>query len=67
MLCLLMSQADGLEAIERVGVSADHRGLLRDQTVFKLIQKWLGVEPVVSKQFETSKVADANTINPMVL
>ncbi|XP_058756122.1 phospholipase A(1) LCAT3-like isoform X1 [Vicia villosa] len=61
------AKADGLEAVERVGVTADHRGLLRDKTVFKLIQKWLDIEPVVSKHSKTSKVADANTINPMVL
>ncbi|GAU32449.1 hypothetical protein TSUD_158470 [Trifolium subterraneum] len=62
-----MFKADGLNAIERVGVAAEHRGLLRDETVFQLIQKWLGVEPIVSKQSMTSKVADANAINPMAL
>ncbi|XP_024626360.1 phospholipase A(1) LCAT3 isoform X2 [Medicago truncatula] len=59
--------ADGLEAVERVGVAAEHRGLLHDKTVFQLIQKWLGAEPVVSKQSKTSKVADTYAINPMVL
>lgn len=65
--CCLMSQADGLEAVERVGVAAEHRGLLHDKTVFQLIQKWLGAEPVVSKHSKTSKVADTYAINPMVL
>ncbi|XP_058748961.1 uncharacterized protein LOC131621918 isoform X2 [Vicia villosa] len=37
------TKTDGLEAVERIGVSAGHRGLLRDKTVFKLIQKWLDI------------------------
>ncbi|WVZ05431.1 hypothetical protein V8G54_018777 [Vigna mungo] len=61
------AKADGLKATERVGVGASHRGILRDETVFQHIQKWLGVEPLVSKQSKTSKVADADRIVPMVL
>lgn len=67
--CLFILQGDGFEAIERVGVAASHRGILRDETVFQHIQKWLGIEPVVAKQSKTSKVADADpmAIKPMVL
>jgi len=50
-----------------VGVAASHRGILRDETVFQLIKKWLDVEPMVSKQSKTSKVADADPIVHMAL
>ncbi|CAL0303276.1 unnamed protein product [Lupinus luteus] len=60
-------KADGLDATERVEVAASHRGILRDQKVFQYIKKWLGIEPIVSKKSKTSKVADSDSIKPMVL
>uniref|UniRef100_A0A2P2K1N1 Phospholipase A(1) LCAT3 n=1 Tax=Rhizophora mucronata TaxID=61149 RepID=A0A2P2K1N1_RHIMU len=56
------AKADGLTATERVGVKADHRGLLRDKTVHQLVQKWLGVEQMVKKHSvsRTSRVVDAS-------
>ncbi|MED6208346.1 Phospholipase A(1) lcat3 [Stylosanthes scabra] len=61
------AKADGLEAIARVGVTAAHRELLRNERVFELIKKWLGVEPTGTKKYKTSKVADVDPIKPMVL
>ncbi|CAI9090833.1 OLC1v1025694C1 [Oldenlandia corymbosa var. corymbosa] len=56
------AKADNFDAVERVGVAASHRALLRDKKVFELIQKWLGVEPQVKKKLhsKTSKVMDDN-------
>ncbi|KAI3459118.1 hypothetical protein Pfo_015781 [Paulownia fortunei] len=54
------AMADDFDAVERVGVSASHRGLLTDENVFQLIQNWLEVSPKVKVQHSrTSKVMDA--------
>ena len=34
-------QADGLEAVARVGVFADHRGIICDRHVFRILKHWL--------------------------
>ncbi|KAF7817730.1 phospholipase A(1) LCAT3 [Senna tora] len=60
------AKADGLPAVERVEVTASHRGLLRDERVFQLIEKWLDIEPTVSKLSKISKVADAQPIKPVI-
>jgi len=53
------AKADGFHAVERVGVSGSHRGLLRDKKVFHLIQNWLGVGN--SNHKKTSKVMDVGS------
>uniref|UniRef100_A0A803KMM5 Uncharacterized protein n=1 Tax=Chenopodium quinoa TaxID=63459 RepID=A0A803KMM5_CHEQI len=54
------AQADGFDAVERVGVAENHRGLLQNDTVFELIQTWLGVSsPKHTKSSRTAKVMDA--------
>ncbi|KAI3977809.1 hypothetical protein MKX01_040554 [Papaver californicum] len=54
------AKGDWFSATERVGVSATHRGLLSDETVFRLIQQWLGIEPKKSsRRAKTYKVVDA--------
>ncbi|KAF9619445.1 hypothetical protein IFM89_007020 [Coptis chinensis] len=52
------AKADGLPATARVGVCAGHRALLRDKTVFQLIQKWLRVSDKSSYHSKTSRVMD---------
>jgi hypothetical protein len=37
----LFCQADGLDAVARVGVAADHRGIVCDHHVFRIVQHWL--------------------------
>lgn len=51
-------QADGFAANERVGVKADHRGLLCDDNVFELLKKWLGVRETTRRRMSKSKVMD---------
>lgn len=34
-------QADGLNALARVGVPADHRGIICDRHVFRILEHWL--------------------------
>ncbi|KAL0298478.1 UNVERIFIED_CONTAM: Phospholipase A(1) LCAT3 [Sesamum radiatum] len=57
------AMADKFDAVERVGVSASHRGLLKDENVFQLIKKWLGVSEKAMKvrHSKTSKVMDASS------
>ncbi|MQM20376.1 hypothetical protein Taro_053394 [Colocasia esculenta] len=35
------SKADGLDAVARVGVPADHRGIICDRHVFRILKHWL--------------------------
>lgn len=52
------AMADNCEAVERVGIQAGHRGLLRDEKVFELIKKWLGVSGKNKVHSRTSRVMD---------
>ncbi|KAL0324392.1 UNVERIFIED_CONTAM: Phospholipase A(1) LCAT3 [Sesamum calycinum] len=54
------AMADNYDAVERVGVSGSHRGLLKDANVFQLIKDWLGVsEKTKVRHSKTSQVMDA--------
>ncbi|KAF7003209.1 hypothetical protein CFC21_018568 [Triticum aestivum] len=35
------AKADGLDAVARIGVAADHRGIVCDHRVFRIVQHWL--------------------------
>ncbi|CAN8325319.1 unnamed protein product [Cochlearia groenlandica] len=37
------AMADGLEAVARVGVPGEHRGILNDHRVFRMLKQWLNV------------------------
>lgn len=54
-------QADGFEAIERVGIPGAHRALLRDETVFEYIRKWLGIEEKNTSRLKTSKIVNVGS------
>nr|CAB3453935.1 unnamed protein product [Digitaria exilis] len=49
------AMADGFAAKERVGVKADHRGLLSDENVFELLKKWLGASEKAQRRRHVSK------------
>ncbi|CAM0952375.1 unnamed protein product [Alopecurus aequalis] len=52
------AMADGFAAKERVGVRADHRGLLCDENVLELLKKWLGASEKTRRQVSKSQVMD---------
>jgi phospholipase A1 len=41
MFSFSFSQADGFNAVARVGVAADHRGIVCSRRVFRIVQHWL--------------------------
>lgn len=41
MFLLPVLQADGFNAVTRVGVAADHRGIVCNHYVFRIVQHWL--------------------------
>ena len=40
-MALLFSQADGLNAEARIGIPGEHRGILNDHHVFRVLKHWL--------------------------
>nr|AZM65210.1 diacylglycerol acyltransferase 11 [Vitellaria paradoxa] len=58
------AKVDGFAATARVGIACEHRELLSNETVFRLIRKWLGIEDKVSNiPSKTSKVMDVKFID----
>ncbi|CAL5087385.1 unnamed protein product [Urochloa decumbens] len=54
--------ADGFAAKERVGVEADHRGLLCNENVFELLKKWLGAsDKAMRRRVSKRKVVDLSS------
>lgn len=41
LMCYTSWQADGLNAEARVGVAGDHRGIICDRHVFRMVKHWL--------------------------
>ena len=58
MEVLFRRQADGFAAKERVGVRADHRGLLCNENVLELLKKWLGASEKTRRRVSKSQVMD---------